>query len=270
MRIVHINTADNEGGAARAAFRLHTGLLDAGHASTMLVGRRVERRPEIADVRPAPLAARAARRAAGEVERLTGLQYLLGWWGEQIASHPFVRDADVIHLHNLHGGFFPIRTLPALSRIGAAGVERVRFLDDDRTLLLPELRRLRQVALRLRRVSRPDRLSADLRRYDGAAVAHQTVPLRQVRRDRRGQVALGAGDAQRQPAAGRLSEGIRAQRLSHRGVPAGRQGGGAPGARAAARGADRVRRGARPLEPAQRGRSARPRARGRRAPGSRV
>jgi glycosyltransferase involved in cell wall biosynthesis len=117
MRIVHINTADNEGGAARAAFRLHTGLLEAGHASSMLVGRAVERRPEIADVRPAPLAARAARRAIGEVERLTGLQYLLGWWGERIASHPLVRNADVIHLHNLHGGFFPLRALPALSRV---------------------------------------------------------------------------------------------------------------------------------------------------------
>jgi glycosyltransferase involved in cell wall biosynthesis len=117
VRIVHINTADNEGGAARAAFRLHGGLLEAGHASTMLVGRKVEvRRQDVVSVRPAPLAARVARRAVGELERVTGLQYLLGWWGEQIASHPAVRNADIIHLHNLHGGFFPIAILPELSR----------------------------------------------------------------------------------------------------------------------------------------------------------
>jgi glycosyltransferase involved in cell wall biosynthesis len=40
MRILHLSTSDIGGGAARAAFRLHTGLQRLGHESTMLVLRR--------------------------------------------------------------------------------------------------------------------------------------------------------------------------------------------------------------------------------------
>ena len=160
MRVVHINTADNEGGAARAAFRLHSGLLEAGHESTMLVGRRAERRPEIADVRPAPLAARAARRAIGEVERLTGLQYLLGWWGPQIASHPLVRNADVIHLHNLHGGYFPLRI--SFQRDGIREEQKPRAFFQRIFVFLARARHVRQIptigADRIRRAA-PNRRS---------------------------------------------------------------------------------------------------------------
>ncbi|HSU52710.1 MAG TPA: glycosyl transferase, partial [Candidatus Dormibacteraeota bacterium] len=37
MRVVHISTYDIDGGAARAAFRLHESLLAAGQQSSMLV-----------------------------------------------------------------------------------------------------------------------------------------------------------------------------------------------------------------------------------------
>ncbi len=47
MRIVHLGTADNKGGAARAAFQLHQGLIHAGHRSHILVKQRYEERPEI-------------------------------------------------------------------------------------------------------------------------------------------------------------------------------------------------------------------------------
>ena len=40
MNILHINTTDNKGGAAQAAYRLHTGLRRAGHSSSMFVARR--------------------------------------------------------------------------------------------------------------------------------------------------------------------------------------------------------------------------------------
>jgi glycosyltransferase involved in cell wall biosynthesis len=41
MRILHLSTSDASGGAARAAFRLHTGLRRLGHESSMLVLKRV-------------------------------------------------------------------------------------------------------------------------------------------------------------------------------------------------------------------------------------
>ena len=40
MKILHLSTNDITGGAARAAFRLHTGLLRLGHESSMLVLKR--------------------------------------------------------------------------------------------------------------------------------------------------------------------------------------------------------------------------------------
>jgi glycosyltransferase involved in cell wall biosynthesis len=41
MRIVHISTFDALGGAARAAYRLHTGLRRLGHQSSMVVSRKI-------------------------------------------------------------------------------------------------------------------------------------------------------------------------------------------------------------------------------------
>ncbi|MDB4459021.1 glycosyltransferase family 4 protein [bacterium] len=47
MKIVHISTHDSEGGAARAAYRLHTGLNQAGHDSQMLVRQKRTRDPKV-------------------------------------------------------------------------------------------------------------------------------------------------------------------------------------------------------------------------------
>lgn len=54
MRIVHLSTSDSNGGAARAAFRLHTGLKRLGHDSTMLVLRAGSNDPAVAQFHPAP------------------------------------------------------------------------------------------------------------------------------------------------------------------------------------------------------------------------
>ena len=52
MRIVHLNTYDIMGGAARAAFRLHCGLVGLGHDSTMLVNHRTSRDPRVVEFVP--------------------------------------------------------------------------------------------------------------------------------------------------------------------------------------------------------------------------
>ncbi len=117
MRVVHIGTADNRGGAARAAFELHQGLLRSGQQSCMLVNQRFEDRPEIDRIGfSRSLAGRALNRALLETERFTGLQNLLQPHGRAFVHHAFMRGADVVQLHNLHGNFFPHRILPRLSR----------------------------------------------------------------------------------------------------------------------------------------------------------
>ena len=117
MKIVHISTADNSGGAARAAYRLHRGLRSAGHESRMMVGWRFEASPEIHAVMGDQGRTKITRRAILALDRYLSLQYSFLPWSRDFLDHPFIQTADVIHLHNLHGGYFPYRLLPKLSRI---------------------------------------------------------------------------------------------------------------------------------------------------------
>ncbi len=116
-RVVHVGTADNSGGAARVSFRLHRGLMDLGIQSSMLCGYVVERnRREIACCpEQNTLWQRAFRFAVNKAEQWSGLEYQLLPWKNDFLNHPFVRNANIVHLHNLHGGFFPQRLLPDLS-----------------------------------------------------------------------------------------------------------------------------------------------------------
>ncbi|MFC1495462.1 glycosyltransferase family 4 protein [Thermodesulfobacteriota bacterium] len=47
MKILHINSVDNSGGAARAAFSLHNGLKKQGHASSMFVASKYSNDPDV-------------------------------------------------------------------------------------------------------------------------------------------------------------------------------------------------------------------------------
>ena len=118
LKVVHISTADNSGGAARAAFQLHEALLRLGHESRMVVGHKIESRPEIDRIGfSRTLPGRILNRLVLELETITGLQYLIQPNRYRFLSHRFVQDADIIHLHNLHGNFFSFTILPLLSRI---------------------------------------------------------------------------------------------------------------------------------------------------------
>ena len=55
MNILHINTLDNIGGAARAAFRLHTGLRRVGQNSSMLVAHRGSSESTVTAFAPPPM-----------------------------------------------------------------------------------------------------------------------------------------------------------------------------------------------------------------------
>ena len=54
MRVVHLSTSDSNGGAARAAFRVHTGLKRLGHDSSMLVYRAGSKDPSVTKYEPQP------------------------------------------------------------------------------------------------------------------------------------------------------------------------------------------------------------------------
>ena len=118
MRIAHIGTADNSGGAARASYQIHIGLLKEGHESSMVVGLQTEQRPEIDRIGfPRTLFGKVCGRFVQEFESRTGLQYLWQPLKHRFLDHPSVKNADIIHLHNLHGNFFSFSILPNLSKM---------------------------------------------------------------------------------------------------------------------------------------------------------
>ena len=114
LNVVHFSTADIEGGSARSAWRLHSGLKARGHVSRMLVRSRYSDDPAVAVVSPG-LWRYADRVADAALQRL-GLQYLALPSSLRLMRHPWLRDADIIQLFNTHGGFFSQPLLPMLGR----------------------------------------------------------------------------------------------------------------------------------------------------------
>ena len=115
MRFVHVATNDIAGGAARAAYRIHSGLRKIGYDSVMFVARRTSDDPTVVQYRPPmDLCNRAYRVARGRYVEHSLLRYeaarLVGYdnftddralcgrdWFKQLPS------CDVINLHWIAG-----------------------------------------------------------------------------------------------------------------------------------------------------------------------
>jgi glycosyltransferase involved in cell wall biosynthesis len=123
MKVVTVNTADLGGGAERVSWLMFKGLEQRGLDSWLLVGDKKTHDPQVV---PFYLSPRFDyRRYQGP---LTG--YLRDWrkrldrrLGLEDFGHPFSKHVldltgsrpDVVHCHNLHGGYFDLRALSRLS-----------------------------------------------------------------------------------------------------------------------------------------------------------
>ena len=122
MRILHINTSDvGGGGAALAAWRLHEQLVADDVDSRLLVysKRSGDARVERVKIPRRDILSRAAYRRLGYDDIHLKSTY-------KLVDHPWVQDADVLHLHNLHGNYFNYQAIPKL----AAGKAVVWTLHD--------------------------------------------------------------------------------------------------------------------------------------------
>ncbi|RPI74894.1 MAG: hypothetical protein EHM45_16740, partial [Desulfobacteraceae bacterium] len=110
MNIVHIHTHDTSGGAAKVAARLAQAQRTAGDRSGLLVGFKADpaEYSQAFDIEP-DLSLR-------EHCRNNGLLYYEFQGSHKLVDHPRVREADLLHLHNLHGGYFNPFSLSALSQ----------------------------------------------------------------------------------------------------------------------------------------------------------
>jgi glycosyltransferase involved in cell wall biosynthesis len=121
LNVLHLSTSDLQGGAARAAYRLHQGLLRQGVDSSMLVQAKMSCDPRVfAPTRRSqqlftstrviwdtlPLKAYPQCKADGN--------FFPQWLPERVASQVGQRHPDILNLHWISGGFVRLETLARL------------------------------------------------------------------------------------------------------------------------------------------------------------
>jgi glycosyltransferase involved in cell wall biosynthesis len=144
LRILQVNTSDARGGAQRVGYELHRSFREAGHGSWLAVAVR---RTEDTDVLEIPNGAarswwtRSLSKTATQLEAGDGgaanallaraLQTAadprrwaawrrghedFGFPGTSSLLDLAPEPVDIVHCHNLHGGYFDLRALPSISR----------------------------------------------------------------------------------------------------------------------------------------------------------
>ena len=115
MKVVHLSSSDLGGGAALAAFRLHSGLRRNGVDSRMLVARKSSNDPHVL--------APASRTWVGLCERLdrqprrflrtTNPSHISpAWIGTGVSAHVRRENPRLTHLHWINKGFVRVEELP--------------------------------------------------------------------------------------------------------------------------------------------------------------
>lgn len=118
MKSLLLSTSDIEGGAARAAYRLHQGLLAIGHDSQMLVRARFSGQKSV-------LAEKSALTKLGP--QMNGWPLKLGsyqtktlfssqWFPDAIAKNVAQLNPDIVNMHWVCNGFLKVETLPKLNK----------------------------------------------------------------------------------------------------------------------------------------------------------
>jgi glycosyltransferase involved in cell wall biosynthesis len=144
MRILMVNSEDLGGGAAKVAMDLVRGLSDRGFAVRLAVGHRAGHDPRVLAVPNESSRSKKARALRSAVQRLEQLNHrvpgtwrlsrVVRWLAEPVREWEASRGvedfhfpgtgrllelgvgrSDILHCHNLHGGYFDLRQLPALS-----------------------------------------------------------------------------------------------------------------------------------------------------------
>jgi len=143
MDILQISTSDRLGGAERVAWDLFRTFRTQGHRSRLAVGRKRTNDADVIEIRHED-ATRGTARAFWRAHRLLQPYYSTSWGrrlcrlthrlaspdghrdrsaGREDFHYPGVKallsqsfTPEVIHAHNLHGGYFDLRAIPALSR----------------------------------------------------------------------------------------------------------------------------------------------------------
>jgi len=121
--VLSIQTADNVGGAAGVGWQLGKGLAGLGVDVKFIVSRKVTNSDRVYQLKSNPFLGRFPKVAGKDWNSLfaslrvlvTGNDVDLGA-DEEILTHPYFQQADVVQLHNLHGNYFRLSNLIPISR----------------------------------------------------------------------------------------------------------------------------------------------------------
>ncbi len=123
MKAVIVNKSDIQGGAARAAYRLHTGLREIGVDSKMLVDNKISDDPNVYG--PEGKINKSWSKVRPFMDRIPLKLYDWqktpfhpAWIGRNIIGHELVKKTDVINLHWIAGGFLSIKGISRLAKVG--------------------------------------------------------------------------------------------------------------------------------------------------------
>jgi glycosyltransferase involved in cell wall biosynthesis len=111
MKILHLNSTDTSGGAARATYRLHRGLRSNGINSQMLVQKKISGDESVHGLKGVP--AKIYSRIRKKIDQLPVKQYRSrdseifspAWIPERRAKQIARHDPDIVHIHWVAGGF---------------------------------------------------------------------------------------------------------------------------------------------------------------------
>ncbi len=125
MKILQLSTNDLSGGAAKAAFRLHTALKNNGVESYMFVQRKQSNDKTVLGAK-SNLFYRGINYLRGKIDHFPKKSYFsrqIVPWSINWLPNPFLIrkirriDPDIIHLHWINGGFIPINSLKKILKL---------------------------------------------------------------------------------------------------------------------------------------------------------
>jgi glycosyltransferase involved in cell wall biosynthesis len=115
LGILQLSTFDTFGGAARVAWTLFQGYRRLGHDSWLAVGHRRSDDPDVFALQEVGGLGRIPTAIGRIVDHQLGIETFRFPDSARVLDLP-PRRPDLVHAHNLHGEYFDLRLLPALSR----------------------------------------------------------------------------------------------------------------------------------------------------------
>lgn len=120
VKVLHINQWDSRGGSARASMRIHNTMLRHGVDSHLMVSRYtgslVDRRTDVS-LLAGESQVRWSDGLSAKVMHALSVEDLFYPSTTLLPYRVRFREADIVQLYSMHGGYFAFTALPALSRI---------------------------------------------------------------------------------------------------------------------------------------------------------